>query len=44
VKTKYGILVPSFDVASFCTTVIPVASNQAGEDLTFLDIPSLPTT
>ena len=37
--TKYGIFVPSFDVASSCSVVIPVASKNAGIDLTFSGAP-----
>jgi hypothetical protein len=35
VTTKYGIFVPSFDVASNCSVFIPFASKKAGSVLTF---------
>ena len=35
VTTKYGIFVPSSDVASSCSVFIPVVSKKAGIDLTF---------
>ena len=35
ITTKYGIFVPSFDVASNCSVVIPFASKNAGIDLTW---------
>ena len=37
--TKYGIFVPSFEVASSCSVVMPVASKKAGMDLTFAGFP-----
>ena len=36
---KYGIFVPSFDVASRCTTVNPFASKNAGARLSFSGAP-----
>ena len=37
--TKYGIFVPSLEVASNCSVVIPVASKNAGIVLTFSGAP-----